>query len=104
MPEITEFVMKKAFLFGMVTLIGAGGAVQSQSPASAGGLVHPGTAILDSMGIFAGSCQGLVSTLDRPTHPGTAILDSMGIFAGTPSRDPAVNDDAYRAASTATPN
>ena len=50
---------------------------------SAAGPVHPGTAILDAMGIFAGApapaCQ--------PVHPGTAILDSMGIFAGLPAPD-----------------
>ena len=87
--------MKKAFLFGMVIFVGAGGAAHSQSmhPASAGGLVHPGTAILDSMGIFAGNSQGLVSDPDRPTHPGTAILDSMGIFAGTPIRNLVAKDD-----------
>ena len=45
--------------------------------------VHPGTAILDAMGIVAGAP---VQT-GPPVHPGTAILDSMGIFAGLPVSD-----------------
>ena len=33
----------------------------------------------------AGYCQNDASTAnDRPVHPGTALLDSMGIFAGAP--------------------
>jgi hypothetical protein len=50
---------------------------------SAAGPVHPGTAILDAMGIVAGA-PVLAS---RPVHPGTAILDQMGIFAGLPVPD-----------------
>jgi hypothetical protein len=45
--------------------------------------VHPGTAILDAMGISA----GLPAQDGQPVHPGTAILDSMGIFAGLPVPD-----------------
>jgi hypothetical protein len=36
-------------------------------------------------------------------HPGTAILDSMGIFAGEPAQPSAVKGNA-QAASTAKPN
>ena len=50
---------------------------------SAAGPVHPGTAILDAMGIVAGA-PVLAS---RPVHPGTAILDQMGIIAGLPVPD-----------------
>jgi hypothetical protein len=33
----------------------------------------------------AGYCQNSASTAnDRPVHPGTALLDSMGIVAGAP--------------------
>ena len=33
----------------------------------------------------AGYCQNNASTTDdRPVHPGTALLDSMGIVAGAP--------------------
>jgi hypothetical protein len=45
---------------------------------STGGPVHPGTTVLDAMGIVAGAAV-------QPVHPGTAILDSMGIFAGIPA-------------------
>ena len=54
-----------------------------KEPPSAAGPVHPGTAILDAMGIVAGA-PVLAS---RPVHPGTAILDQMGIFAGLPVPD-----------------
>ena len=41
----------------------------------------------------AAYCQNSVPTADgRPVHPGTAILDSMGIFAGVP--DPGEQQDA----------
>jgi hypothetical protein len=45
--------------------------------------VHPGTAILDAMGIVAGA----PAQDGPPVHPGTAILDSAGIFAGQPVPD-----------------
>jgi hypothetical protein len=43
--------------------------------------VHPGTALLDSMGIYAGAPMPVGGSVD----PGTAILDSMGIYAGAPN-------------------
>ena len=59
--------------------------------------VHPGTAILDSMGIFAGE----TIPTDRSAHPGTALLDSIGISAGTTVQDPVIPANAV-AASTVT--
>lgn len=61
------------------------------------GPVHPGTAILDSMGIFAGE----TIPTDRSAHPGTALLDSIGISAGATVRDPVIRGNAV-AASTVT--
>jgi hypothetical protein len=42
---------------GIVLLIGTGSAAlcQDRMPASGNGIVHPGTALLDSMGIIAGA-------------------------------------------------
>ena len=42
----------------------------------------------------AGYCQNSVSAADdRPVHPGTALLDSMGIVAGAP--EPAETADTH---------
>jgi hypothetical protein len=39
--------------------------------------------------IGAGYCQSRTSDQpDRPIHPGTALLDSMGIVAGAPDATP----------------
>jgi hypothetical protein len=46
-----------------------------------GAPVHPGTAILDSMNIFA----GVPTPMGGSVHPGTVLLDSLGIFAGEPA-------------------
>ena len=51
------------------------------------GTAHPGTAILNSAGIYAGVPTSNVVLV----HPGTALLDSMGIFAGEPSAVPMVD-------------
>jgi hypothetical protein len=53
------------------------------TPRSSDRPVHPGTAILDAMGIVAGAPV----QAESPVHPGTAILDSIGIFAGRPMSD-----------------
>ena len=59
---------------------------------------HPGTALLDSMGIFAGVPAKIVTTV----HPGTAILDSAGVFAGVPTGIPIIDGDAQSTVSTVT--
>lgn len=72
---------------GLVALVSMSSAAYGQNNVatapSTGVPVHPGTAILDAMGIVAGA-PVLAS---RPVHPGTAILDQMGIFAGLPVPD-----------------
>jgi hypothetical protein len=45
------------------------------------------------MDIFAGEPK----QVDEPVHPGTAILDSEGIFAGTPILVSKVNGNAATA-------
>ena len=56
---------------------------QNNVTTATSGPVHPGTTILDAMGILAGAPV----QASRLVHPGTAILDSMGIFAGLPVQD-----------------
>ena len=85
----------KYVIVGLTVLVGMTVAAHSQSRGSATSdePAHPGTAILDSMGIFAGAhvpVSGLV-------HPGTAILDSMGIFAGMPIPNPKTDGNAVAA-------
>ena len=55
-----------------------------------GGAIHPGTAILDSIGIFA----GVLTPTGGPVHRGTAILDAAGIFAGKPVAVPMADGTA----------
>jgi hypothetical protein len=62
------------------------------------GAAHPGTALLDSAGIFAGVPTPNVA----PVHPETALLDSLGIFAGEPTGSPTITGDSQGIASTAT--
>lgn len=90
----------KCVIVGLTVLVGMTVAAHSQSSGSAtpGEPVHPGTAILDSLGIPA----GMQVSAGRPVHPGTAILDSLGIFAGMPTSDPKTNGNAV-AASAVTP-
>lgn len=78
---------KSAVIVGFVLLAGTSVATHGQGRDTA--LVepgHPGTALLDSMGIFAGAEVPVVEFL----HPGTALLDSMGIYAGAPAPAPRV--------------
>ena len=63
-----------------------------------GRAVHPGTALLDSMGIFAGVPAQIANTV----HPGTTILDSAGIFAGVPTGVPITDGDAQSTVNTVT--
>jgi hypothetical protein len=78
---------KCALAISLVVLVSINAAAHSQSSVVANpvfeGTVHPGTAILDSAGIYAGVPTPNVV----PVHPGTALLDSMGIFAGKPIVD-----------------
>ena len=85
----------KCLAVSLIMVVGIAGAACSHSepPLPTGGSVHPGTAILDSMGIFAGEPK----QVDAPVHPGTAILDSEGIFAGTPNLVSKVNGNAATA-------
>ena len=63
-----------------------------------GGAIHPGTAILDSMGIFA----GVLTPTGGPVHRGTAILDAAGIFAGKPVAVPMADGTAQGAENAVT--
>ena len=77
--------MKAALLVSLAALASVSVAAYGQNnvaPAT-GGSVHPGTAIIDAMGIVTGAPVAA----GRLVHPGTAILDSMGIFAGLPVPD-----------------
>jgi hypothetical protein len=82
----------KCLAVSLIVVVGIVGAACSQSdpPLPTGGSVHPGTAILDSMIIFAGERK----QVDEPVHPGTTILDSEGIFAGTPILVSKINGNA----------
>ena len=90
---------KSALAISLAVLLSINAAAHSQSIVGANpvleGTAHPGTAILDSAGIYAG-----VPT-PNVVHPGTALLDSMGIFAGQPSAVPMV-DGSTAAAETVT--
>ena len=82
---------KSAVIVALVLLAGTGVAAHGQCTGRAVvGPVHPGTALLDSMGIFA----GVEMPVGGPVHPGTAILDSMGIYAGARSPTSTVADNA----------
>ena len=59
---------------------------------------HPGTALRDSMGIFAGVPAQIATTV----HPGTAILDLAGIFAGVPTGILTIDGDAQSTVNTVT--
>jgi len=78
----------KYVVVGLALCVGLSGAAHSQGSVTAAPdrSVHPGTAILDSMGIVAGRDQSNASVSPRaPAHPGTALLDSLGIVAGAPA-------------------
>jgi hypothetical protein len=77
--------MKAALSVSLAALAGVSIAAYGQNnvTTATSGPVHPGTTILDAMGIVAGA----PAEAGRLVHPGTAILDSMGIFAGLPVLD-----------------
>jgi hypothetical protein len=67
----------KFTLPGLALLIGMSGAAHCQSsiPASNGDAVHPGTALLDSMGIFAGLPQPTTQSAEKPSSmPITTVM------------------------------
>ena len=78
-------IMKSMGILTLAILAGTSAVAQSPGSLTTGatmaGPVHPGTALLDSMGIYAGAPM----PFDGSVHPGTAILDSMGIYAGAPN-------------------
>ena len=73
---------KSALAISLAVLMNINAAAHSQNSVVANpvfeGTAHPGTAILDAAGIYA----GVPTPNSVPVHPGTALLDSMGIFAG----------------------
>ncbi len=65
---------------------------------------QPETTVLDATDIDTRRGQSSTeAALGGSVHPGTAILDSMGIFAGEPAQPSAFNGKA-QAASTVKPN
>ena len=72
---------KSALAISLAVLVSINAAAHRQNSVVANpvseGTVHPGIAILDSAGIYAGVPTSNVAQV----HPGTALLDSMGIFA-----------------------
>jgi hypothetical protein len=86
-------MMKSVISISFAVLASMSIAAQGQSNAVespvVGAPVHPGTAILDSMNIFA----GVPPPISGPVHPGTALLDSWGIVAGKPAAVSVVDAD-----------
>jgi hypothetical protein len=83
-------MMKSAVIVGLILLADTSIAAHGQGNGTAiVGPVHPGTALVLSMGISAGVEVPVCASV----HPGTAILDSIGIYAGAPSPDSAVADN-----------
>jgi hypothetical protein len=82
---------KSAPAISLAVLTNINAAAHSQNSVVANpvleGTAHPGTALLDSAGIYAGVPTPNVVLV----HPGTALLDSMGIFAGEPVAVPIVD-------------
>jgi hypothetical protein len=82
---------KSALAISLAVLTNINAAAHSQNSVVANpvleGTAHPGTALLDSAGIYAGVPTPNVVLV----HPGTALLDSMGIFAGEPVAVPIVD-------------
>jgi hypothetical protein len=94
-------MMKSALLIGSAVLasnFAANGQSNVVASPAAGGPVHPGTVILDQMGLFA----GVPTPIRVPVHPGTAILDTAGIFAGTPVPVPVIDGTARGAGNAVT--
>ena len=87
-------MMKSAVFVGLILLANISVAAHGQGNGTVVvGPVHPGTALLDSMGIHA----GVELPVDALVHPGTALLDLMGIYAGAPSPDSTVADNGCQA-------
>lgn len=85
---------KSTVIVALALLAGTSVAAYGQSTSRVGvGPVHPGTAILDSMGIIA----GVETPVGGSVHPGTAILDAMGIIAGAPTLASTVAGDGCQA-------
>jgi hypothetical protein len=86
-----------AVILSLAILVGTSVVARSQANVANGPAVvapvHPGTALLDSMGIYAGA----PTPAGGSVHPGTAILDSMGIYAGAPNPLAAVAGNAAAA-------
>ena len=84
--ESRSSLTKSALAMSLAVLMNINAAAHSQSSVVVNPVLertaHPGTAILNSAGIYGGPTQNIV-----PLHHGTALLDSMGIFAGEPSPD-----------------
>ena len=82
---------KSALAISLAVLVSINAAAHSQGSVVVNpvleGTAHPGTAILDSAGIYAGVPTPNVV----PVHPGTALLESMGIFPGEPIAVPIVD-------------
>ena len=82
---------KSALAISLAVLLSINAAAHSQSIVGANpvfeGTAHPGTALLDSAGIYAGVPTPNVV----PVHPGTALLDLIGIYAGEPIAVPMVD-------------
>jgi hypothetical protein len=75
-------MMKSAVIVGLILLADTSVAAHGQGYGTRiVGPAHPGTALVDPMGISAGVEMPVCALV----HPGTAILDSMGIYAGAPS-------------------
>lgn len=94
MAEQGYDMTKSAVIVVLALLAGSSVAAYGQSiDRAVVGPVHPGTAILDSMGIIA----GVETPVDGSVHPGTALLDSMGIIAGAPPLASIVAGDGCQA-------
>lgn len=74
----------KYAIIGLAMLAGTAGAgyCQSQTYDQSGRPVHPGTALLDSMGIYAGDPQPEQKADARPSAPGTTVIASPNNATG----------------------
>ena len=92
---------KSALAISLAVLLSINAAAHSQSIVGANpvfeGTRHPGTALLNSAGIYA----GVQNPNAEPVHPGTALLNSIGIYAGESSAVPKV-DGTHAAGETVT--
>ena len=74
----------KCLVAGLALLVGLSGVAYCQNsiPASNERQVHPGTAILDSMGIVAGAPDPAEQRDARASLPGTTVIVSPSGTAG----------------------